>query len=210
MNFGTVSLAAPQAASSRYRDIPGRIGASWRRPPSRRHQTRQQSAACWHRQQSGWHRPQRQPHQPTLRRCSAGPRSRTACAADRNRGSGHAYSWRRSSGPAPRHQGRAGRTSGRRGSGAPPRTTAVRSECHSSSQPAASGRAVRDQSKVGRSSYKMAPDGSEPLTNRQSDRSTSASGRPEHVAQVRLVKQCRLVDLPRTHHRFKSPPTKGK
>ena len=46
-----------------------------------------------------------------------------------------AYSWRRSSGPAPRHRGRAGRTSGRRGSGEPPRTTAVRSECRSSSQP---------------------------------------------------------------------------
>jgi hypothetical protein len=31
----------------------------------------------------------------------------------------------------------------------------------------------------------MAPDGSERLTNRQSDRSTSASGSPERVAQVR-------------------------
>src|SRR5580692_11071544 len=31
----------------------------------------------------------------------------------------------------------------------------------------------------------MAPDGSERLTNRQSDRSTSTSGSPERVAQVR-------------------------
>jgi hypothetical protein len=31
-------------------------------------------------------------------------------------------------------------------------------------------------------------DGSEPLTNRQSDRSASASGRPEHVAQVKTRK----------------------
>ena len=93
MNFGTVSLAAPQAASS------------WRWPPSRHHQIQQQSAACWHRRQSGWHRPQRQPRRPVLRPCSAGPRSRTAFAADRNRGSDHAYSWRRSSGPAPRRRG---------------------------------------------------------------------------------------------------------
>jgi hypothetical protein len=39
---------------------------------------------------------------------------------------------------------------------------------------AASGRAVQDQSKAGRSSCKMAPSGSERLTNRQSGRSTSA------------------------------------
>ncbi len=158
------------------------------RPPSRHHQTRQQSAACWHRQQSGWHRQQRPSRQPTLRPCSVGPRSRTACVADRDRGSGHAYSWRRSSGPAPRHRGRAGRTSGRRGSGELPRITAVPNECRSNSQPAASGRAVRDQSKAGRSSYKMAPDGREPLTNRQSDQSISASGQPEHVAQMRIRK----------------------
>ena len=144
------SLAAPQAASSRVSRYPGPIGASWRWRPSQHHPTQRQSAACWRRQQSGWHRPQRRPRRPTLLPCSAGPRSRTACAADRNRGSGHAYSWRRSSGPAPRHRGRAGRTSGKRGSGAPLRTTAVRNECRSSSRPATSGRAVRDQSKAGR------------------------------------------------------------
>jgi hypothetical protein len=70
----------------------------------------------------------------------------------------------------------------------PSRQNPVRSECRSSSQPATSGRAVRDQSKAGRSSYKMALDGPEPLTNRQSDQSTSASGRPEHVAQERTRK----------------------
>jgi hypothetical protein len=61
---------------------------------------------------------------------------------------------------------RAGRTSGRRGSGAPPRTTAVRSECRSSNQLATSGRAVRDQSKADRSSYKW---------RRTSDKSTKRS-----------------------------------
>src|SRR4029079_18097430 len=81
-----------------------------------------------------------------------------------------------------------GRTSGRRGSGEPPRTTAVRSECRSSSQPATSGPAVQDQSRAGRSSYKKAPGGPEPLRNRQSDQSTSASGPPEHVAQARTRK----------------------
>ncbi len=95
-----------------YQDIPGRIGASWRRPPSRHHQTRQKSAACWHRQQSGWHQQRRPSRQPALLPCSVGPRSQTACAADRNRGK--CLSWRKSSGPAPRHRGRAGRTSGRR------------------------------------------------------------------------------------------------
>ena len=85
--------------------------------------------SSWHRQQSGWHRQRRPSRQPAPLPCSVGPRSRTACAADRNRGSGHAYSWRRSSGPAPRHRGQADRTSGKRGSDALPRTTAVRSEC---------------------------------------------------------------------------------
>ena len=121
----------------------------------------------------------------TLLPCSAEPRSRTACAADRNHGSGHACFWRMSSGPAPRHQARADRTSGRRGSDAPPRTTAVRNECRSSSQPAASARAVRDQSKAGQLSRKMAPSGSEHLTNRRTGRSPSASEWPEHVVQVR-------------------------
>jgi hypothetical protein len=51
----------------------------------------------------------------------------------------------------------------------------------------------------------MAPDGPEPLTNRQSDQSTSANGRNMSL-KGELVKQCRLIDLPRTHHRFKSPP----
>jgi hypothetical protein len=64
-------------------------------------------------------------------------------------------------------------------------TPAVRSECRSRSQPAAPGRAVRDQSNAGRSSYRMAPDGPEPPTNRQSDQSTSACEWREHVAQVR-------------------------
>jgi hypothetical protein len=113
MNFGTVSLAAPQAASSRVPRYPRTDRRVLATASQSHHQTRRQSAACWHRQQSSWHRQQRPSHQPTLLPCSVAPRSRTVCAADRNRGSGHAYSWRRSSGPAPRRRGRAGRTSGR-------------------------------------------------------------------------------------------------
>ena len=52
------------------------------------------------------------------------------------------------------------------------------------------GRAVRDQSKAGRSSYKMAPDGPEPLTNRQRINRPSANGRNMSL-KGELVKQCR-------------------
>jgi hypothetical protein len=84
------------------------------------------------------------------------PLSQTVCAADRSRGSGHACSWRRSSGLAPRHRGRADRTSDRPGSVAPPRTTAVRNGCRSSTQPATSARAVWDQLKAARCSCRTA------------------------------------------------------
>ena len=67
----------------------------------------------------------------------------------------------------------------------PPRTTAVRNECRCSSRPIASGRATRDQSKAARWSYKMAPSRSERPTNRRSGRSSSASGWPERVPQLR-------------------------
>ena len=77
-------------------------------------QTRQQRAACWHRQQSGWHRPQRQPIDQPFGMC-AGPRSRTAFAADPGQaampilGEGKVR-------PAPRCRGRTDRTNGKRGS----------------------------------------------------------------------------------------------
>jgi hypothetical protein len=54
MNFGTVSLAAPQAASSRvsrYSRTDRRVLAMASSQP---HHTQQQNAACWHRTQSGW------------------------------------------------------------------------------------------------------------------------------------------------------------
>ena len=99
MNFGVTSVAAPNAASSRT----ARYSSTARLGRVRRQARGTLDARCgrWRRPRSGWHRRQSPRRRPGPRRCSAAARSRTAGAADRCRGSGHAGSSRRSSGRAP-------------------------------------------------------------------------------------------------------------
>jgi hypothetical protein len=77
------------------------------------------------------------------------------------------------------------------------------------SRPAASSRAIRDQSRVGQCSCRMAPGTAGPPTNRRSDRSTSASGWPERAAQVR-TRRTAPPDRPAADpNRFQSPSRGG-
>ena len=93
VNFGTVSLAAPQAASSRvsrYSRTDRRVLAM-ASPVNVIRPGRRALLVGIGSNQAGIDR-KGSPRRPALRPCSAGPRSRTAFAAGRSHGSGHACS----------------------------------------------------------------------------------------------------------------------
>src|SRR5438105_511971 len=112
--------------------------------------------------------------------------SRTACAGDRNHGSGHDGSSKRSSDQARRPADRADRTNDRQGSDALPRTAGAPSESRSSSPRATSGSSVPGQSRAARYRYRRAAGERARPRGPRTDQSSAANDRPEHAFRVKI------------------------
>jgi hypothetical protein len=155
MNFGTVSLAAPQAASSRVSRYSSRTDRRVLAMASQSTSSDPAAERCL-LASAAIRLASTAKASPST---SAGPRSQTAFAADCNHGSGHAYSWRS-------RRGRADRTNGRRGSGAPPHTTAVRNDAVAVADQQHPDQQFGIDRRPASRAVKIAPSGSERLTNR--------------------------------------------